>query len=890
MNYRKERKRRKKITKRQLIKGLKGSISITLCLLLTPFLTLALSLVEYSRYQEVKEVTDEIYELTGISILSDYDNYVHNRFGLLCTSQEDELGSNADSLLEDNIEILGKQLTLDSSTVSINGKFPLTNVETLRRQVVDFSELTSTSAIIAEDFKVEELLNKLQGVSQFQDIINTVDSLADTADALDKAVTSLETLQTELTEVQTSINNAVASANTLATNMADLYKKLGDNGVTLPENATPEQITSTVETFGNTYLEDLKGLYTTGNQLIGNLESIKTNLEELKTAASNFINAVNEAKEIAENISSKNSVDSDGNISQEATQTLTDVLGQMVYLAEDALADIKEDTINTAKGAVDDVITGIVNSSGLAEITTRYNEIVNGEYFALPLTDTAKADLTELLKTAGEVYSTQNAEQLEEYFKGKFVPNISNIINIDNILELVKQAYTRASQSLSDSVTNKVIDLLTDLVNIVKGLFDLDLFYEADMNAFVNTGGASDSPYQDFLDALGGMFTAIDSLKESMQKDDVFSKLLSGLSAMKDMFSSIGKLMKSIWDIAGDSVAGIMELAGSTITGDVQGLYEKLLIAGYMRHNLPCRVNSGNYSSNEGDVTVDLTGEGLTQFPYNDIARPAIFTGQSSQGGSNFQSLQTFIDSLQNGHGTDTMFRGAELEYIRAGTNSEIANQVFTFFDIYFLRLLLDLPSVFMDAEVGAVATAATIASWVVYILYIVVEPFCDTLLLVNAESVPLIRTDCWLTATGVGTFLSKLGQATMGDALYNSVNSYATSNATSDKPKNPDTDVSVSATTGGSGLAETDYQAHVLIVLLAFVESDTMIARLQDLIELETAEFYRQKGESFSMSKTYTTVEVEGDITFNAFFDLGILNDGNPLLPQLKVKQSVSY
>lgn len=889
MNYRKEQKKRKKLTKRRMLKGLKGSISITLCLLLTPFLTLALSLVEYSRYQEVKEITDEIYELTGISVLSDYDSYIHERFGLLSTSQENELGEGADSLLESNVDALGKQLTLDTSTISINGKHALTNVETLRKQVVDFSELTATSAIIAEDFKLEELLNKLQGVSQFQDIMNTVDSLADTADALDKAVTSLETLQTELTELQTAINNAVSSADTLATSMADLYKKLGDNGVTLPENATPEQISSAVETFGNTYLEDLKGLYTTGNQLLGNLESIKTNLSELKTAASNFISAVNEAKEAAENISSKNSVDSDGNVSQEATQTLTDVLGQMVYLAEDALADIKEDTINTAKGVVDNVISEIVNSSGLAEITTRYSEIVDGEYFSLPLTDTAKEDLTDLLKVAGEVYSTQDANQLAEYFKGKFVPKITNI-NVDTILELVKQAYTRASQSLSDSVTNRVIDLLTNLVNIVKGLFDLDLFYEADMNAFVNTGGASDSPYQDFLDALGGMFTAIDTLKESMQKDDVFSKLLSGLAAMKDMFSSIGQLLQSIWNIAGASVQGIMELAESTVTGDVQGLYEKLLIAGYMRHNLPCRVNSGKYSSNEGEVTVDLTGTGLTGFVYNDIARPAAFTGQSAQGGSSFQSLQTFINSLQNGHGTDTMFRGAELEYIRAGTNSEIANQVFTFFDIYFLRLLLDLPSVFMDAEVGSVAAAATVASWVVYILYIIVEPFCDTLLLVNGETVPLIRTDCWLTATGVGTFLTKIGQATMGEALYNSVNSYATANATSDKAKNPDTDVEVSATTGGSGLANTDYQAHVLIVLLAFVESDTMISRLQDLIELETAEYYRKNGGTFSMSKTYTTVEVEGEIAFNAFFDLGLLNGGNPLLPRLKIEKMVSY
>ncbi|MBQ4103295.1 MAG: hypothetical protein IJC90_02425 [Clostridia bacterium] len=44
----------KKSTKEKIKKGVNGSISIFLCILITPFLSIALGLVEYARYQQVK--------------------------------------------------------------------------------------------------------------------------------------------------------------------------------------------------------------------------------------------------------------------------------------------------------------------------------------------------------------------------------------------------------------------------------------------------------------------------------------------------------------------------------------------------------------------------------------------------------------------------------------------------------------------------------------------------------------------------------------------------------------------------------------------------------------------------------------------------------------------
>lgn len=878
----KESKKRKRIfTKAKLKKACMGSISILLCLLLTPFLSLALGLVEYSRYQEVLEITDEIYELTGISVLSDYDNYIHNRFGLLATTQDNEFADGADGLLEDNIKVLGNQVTLTDP--SFTGKLSLANTETLRQQVVDFSELTSTTAVLAEDFNLEDLLNKLQNVQQFQDIMNTVDSLADLADALTVAVEKLEALQTSLTNLESSVSTAVSSANTLSTQMAELYKKLGENGITLPQDATLEQIETAVTAFTDSYLQDFKDLYSTAKTLVDNLNAIKTNLTSVKTSASEFITAVQQARTAVESISSSNSADTDGSISAAATSTLESVLEEMETLVEDTLSEITEDSITAAKDTVNEIIDSALESTGLTDVVNRYSEIVNGDYFALPLSDTAKQDITDLLKTVQSVYSSHSGDELVNYFKDKFVPNIN--INVSSILSDVSRILQNATDELVDGVGDKLISLLTKLVNIVKNLFDLDLFYEADLNAYVNIGNASSSPYQSFMDALGSMFTAVDDFKAAMEEGGLFDKIKGALEAMGDMFSAIGDLMGAIVDIAGAAVDSIVELGGSLVSGDVQGLYEKFLISGYMRHNLPCRLDSGDfaYDAEGNQLNLNLNGKGLTGFEFNKIARPAVYTGQSaslnSDSGSKFQGLASTLQNLKNGYGPDTMFKGAELEYIRAGTNSEIANQVICFFDLYFLRLLLDLPSVFMDGEVNAVAGAATVASWVVYILYIVAEPFCDTLLLVNGETVPLIRTDCWLTATGLVGFIEKLGSAVLGEALQNELNEYTSSYATSS-----------GGSSGESDDGGLDYRTHMLIMLLIYVDSDTQIQRLGNLIELETAEYYRQNGKSFDMNKTYTAIQISADVTFNPFFDLGVFNGGASFLPSYEIKHTVSY
>lgn len=877
--------KKKKTWKQKLQKCFRGSISILLCLLMTPFISISLGLVEYARYQSMMELVEELYELTGISLMSDYDPYLHDRFGLLATSQSGAVGENAETVMQNNIGLLGTQAEV--SGVSAKGKMALSNEDLLRQQIIDVSELTAATAVIADDFKLQDLLDKLKGVDQFTSLMDTMDGMADLCDALSEAVDALENLEAVLKRLETSINNTKNSATTLADELAAFYKKLYEKGAVLSSSASDEAIQTALSLFTQEDLNELVDIYKSTKTLMNNLSSIKSDLNSLKEYAGKFKEAVEKAADAAEQLTTTNDVDQEGKVSEAAKEGLTDVLEEMETLIEDTLSDIKDSTITTAKEAVDKIIDRVIETTGLSGYTTRYTEIVYGDYFELPLTETAKNDLVDLMKTIKSCVDSNGLDGLKQYFKNKFIPDIN--LDVTAIKEAVTDTLKEALEKLGGDSADKVSELLTKLVNMVKKLFDLDVFWEEDLNAFVNISSDNPSGYQKFLSAVGDLFSSISDFKDAIKN----VSLRKFIKAMKDMFTAIWDMLDAIKSIAADAIRSIGELLGSAVTGDVKNLYEKMLISGYMRHNLPCRLDSGDFSydADSNSVNLDISGKGLTGYAYNDIVRPASYVGQSTTsvpftGGSRFQRLNRTLNAVKNGGGTDTMFRGAELEYIRAGTNSEIANQIIVFFDIYFLRLLLDLPSIFLDPEVASVAAAATIAAWVVYILYIIAEPFCDTVLLVNGAEVPLIRTDCWLTATGAGTLMTKLADITMSEAFRNSLSEYVDDygGGSGDPPKNN------MSTTGGSGLGNVNYRTHMMILLLIYVESDDQISRLQDLVELEAKAYYAKNGGSFSMSKTYTAVEITGEVSFNPFFDIGTYTGGSVLDMSKTLKRTVTY
>ena len=90
------------------INGVKGTIALFLAVLMTPFLTIAMLLVEMGRYNSAVSILDETLGVSSVSVLAEYDQYLQNRWGLLAVGQENDINTLYTSNVDINKSVLGK--------------------------------------------------------------------------------------------------------------------------------------------------------------------------------------------------------------------------------------------------------------------------------------------------------------------------------------------------------------------------------------------------------------------------------------------------------------------------------------------------------------------------------------------------------------------------------------------------------------------------------------------------------------------------------------------------------------------------------------------------------------------------------------------------------------
>lgn len=880
--------RKSKLTKNKIVKGVNGAISIFLCIIITPFLTITLGLVEYARYQEVISITEELMELTGLSVLSDYDVYLHDRFGLLATSQDGELDDGIEKLLSENLKLLGKQTTLTTNSTSVSGKYALSEMESMRRQIISVGELTAPAAVLVEDLQLDELLEKLNEITAFANITKTFNKMKEVTDSLTDATEKLNDLKNSITSLKTQIDTLKTNTVDFTGKLKALYVAIGTTeGIALPEGYTQEDLLNAVDNFASLYLDDIKDISVSANSVYESINAVKSGVSDISSKITAFETSVNGVRDKINEVS-KDSDESDKveKSNEVALQTVDAVVEEMESLINGSLKEIKTNAIQTAETTLNTIYNNVTNESGLKDILSRYESIANGTYFdGLPLSKSETKDLKNFIEKAYSLYETKGEANLSEYFTELFVPDLSQL-QLNTLLEEAESVVKSAESKFLNETLEKAVELINQLTSLLKSLCSLELFYNSDLNAFVDIGnGLEDNPYQKFLESVGNIFSAVETLGNAIIGN---ASLVDALRAFGTIFSSIATILQSIFTIAWQSFSGVFEVV-KNIAGGNGAIYEQLVIASYMRHNLSNRTNAGDSSlkSDGTDVTyeTELSGSGLTLFEYKNIPRPTRnITNEIQTGG--LLNLVNFINDMKAGSGDDSMFIGAELEYMLVGTNSELVNQTMVFLQIYALRFILDLPSIFTDSFTTSVAAAATIGALVVYLLYMLIEPLLDTVLLVNGGEVPLVRTKCWITPTGFVKYVEKFSElvtsneevkqviTSEGEKVTNKLKEYS----------------SVTDNFDSTGIAETGYETHLLLLLLSTTSSDTLVKRFQNIVELEAKEYYSQKDITFSLDKSYTGIQLEADITFNPFFDVGTYASGTPLDMKARIKQSVAY
>ena len=167
-----------KKTRAKIKKGCEGAVTLFLCILMTPFLTLASALVEFSRYQQTAELVNELMDCSSLSVLANFDKYLEERFGLFGISQSCNINETYNKSITANSKLLGGNITLGGN-IFAKGTLPLSEHNVLKTQLMDYSESTVLSEILLEDLKIKELLEKIDNLSAIKRISNVATAVGD---------------------------------------------------------------------------------------------------------------------------------------------------------------------------------------------------------------------------------------------------------------------------------------------------------------------------------------------------------------------------------------------------------------------------------------------------------------------------------------------------------------------------------------------------------------------------------------------------------------------------------------------------------------------------------------------------------------------------------------
>lgn len=862
-------KNKKKQIMKKIRKATKGAISLMLCILITPFLTMAGALIELSRYQMAAETLQEAIDSSMLSVLAEYDGFLEDRFALFAVSQDIDMTDEFNKYLVGNSGVLGQAVKVNSA--SLDGKFSLStngstgSYDVLQSQLLDFSETTVATEMVLKNLKLEELIEKLQAITGFgelsdlaskvevvttdlkelveksEDLYNTAKSLKDNFEKIKGDISTINQqiislfnkIQSDLSFNINDYNIVIESGGVFLERKEPLDEDDGKNRIDI----LAELRDSEYKSYFSTISSKAKGVVDSINSMKGDIEKLPDKINEVKTKLS-------DVKSSIANLSSKRNEfsSSDDTAEKNASEKTKDL--------QDAYNDIINDFEEALSGIGDDLVEGI--KSDFNAIVDDFKNTVFSELEIDNLNSIPKNTIELVLR-----YFKENSDHSFDGFMKFFLDNspISNLISsLTSMPDKLRDAATKAKENIKKGFTQNLIDSLKAIGRAIKNLFGLQGIVDTDLNAFIDDevwddlgNGNSNNPYQGFLDALSELISGFNDLSPSNWNGNPFKALLNALKGVLKIFTSVGKMFKNILDLIGEKVTSVVQFVSDF--GNLSNMGDRLLMSGYMLYNLPNRLN---YKS----------GTALTGFPYSQIPRDS--TGYDDynityDNENPFTAINNFVNGLNGKSGLNNTFVGAEAEYIIGGTQSELANQLFSFMELYFMRLLLDLPAVFSDPNVSSMAGAANIFAWVVYLIVIIAEPICDTILLVNGGKVDLIKKNCYMTPVGIGKYISKLGECGLNGSLTEALQNESNNINFGDGYQRTEWD--------SSDIWPMGYEDYLLISMIIFEKREQVLSRFADIVQMEAAKYYNKP--SFTLDKSYTCVSCNASVSYYPFISI---------------------
>lgn len=793
------------------INGFRGSVSIFLVLVLLPFMSIALILVESARYQSTVELVDEMMDCLGLSTLSDYDKYLEDRFGFLALSQKTPVNTSYSGYYDANANALNNAFT--KTSLSATGVYPLSDKDVFKQQLEEYCEVMSVSEALYKGLNIEDMIKELYKKLKLDDLKKFADATKKVADVA-TSVADLVNAIKDLVKKYKSYKSALSEYNTAQT---DFINKI---------DALQKQLKTAEENLGED--DEEKDIYSD--------KDVKDKIDDFKTARNTFSR---EAGEMATAVGDmKKAVDDCFGKLDKITSNIEKAKTSMDKLDEPSLKDQTTTTTSEWVIAISDELTSILKTS----VSDTYGADMTMQQNALKAQKTAVSNVlcdAEVLTNPkpGKYYikPTTSIDVVKIDFARITLDSIQN--GFDTKLETTLKDLDNNKSSIEDDERGK----LTKLLDVAADLLKIKAFYDGSLDSnvsgsvFVNASSMSFSS-QVIITSLTTIVTAGEDFVDSLGSLNI----LKALKAAAELLIGIAEFLVAI-------VSWIVEFTVNLVKMfvNIKDMYDNFMFASYAVYNLPCR------------TTYD-SGKSLSGYSFSKVF--SMFGGVK---GNAFSGSLKDLNTLLNGDGgSDEGFKGAEAEYVLIGGKNELLNQSAAFFDVYMFRMILDLISIFKNDQVKAMASAATVASWVVYIALIIAEPMIDTIMLVNGQDVYLIKDQIYLTPGGLILLLETLPSLS--------------GLSESSKSKIKDSMIAKNGEAKASGFGKMNYQEYLMILMMVSLDQSTLLNRIQNLVQMEAKENY-QGDYNFTLTNANTMIRATIKGRLNSMFDLKALIENGP-------------
>lgn len=437
------------------------------------------------------------------------------------------------------------------------------------------------------------------------------------------------------------------------------------------------------------------------------------------------------------------------------------------------------------------------------------------------------------------------AKDAASFTKSEYYVNVDDLLNESEI------------DAFEDFICNEAqgdagIGLLKAIVGFWDAMMNIGLFYnpvlcnDIDEEYYNSIGGLpskQDKSYNPYAESdremserykeLMGSFSTEDEAYTGNLIDDIMSliesikKFTSDITTVPPIWkvTELAKKLKQIYDDGNDIVKSFRNICVNFTVQSVSELFKrKILPAGYIFYNIPCRTNYSDFESKGG--LSEMSGEPTKSFC------------------------------------------GAEIEYILFGTMSEKDNQTGVFWMLYIIRFMLDAIPIATNAEMSTIMDtlmAIPFVGWllaiVVLIVVLLVEPLIDTVILCGGGKVLLYKNYVFLMPSGLLKLASTVtdikivgeGKEELEKCTEKLKNCLKIGSTISPKDK---------------GL-KLEYSHYLILLTSLLVNEERTYKRLADIIQMEGTYNVEASGGTFRLSSAFTYLRASGSFEGKLFIPM---------------------